>query len=246
MLKFLITQYRFTAMNIMILFWCGYIPLAWGAGFGIDATRVILEQKAGSATVSLRNTSDTPYLVRVSILDDDWKEVKGFNINPSILRMDGGSKSVVRVLYSPYFKLPQDRESVFYFHSTVIASGVEIDELTEINKGSLKVAVGTRVKLFFRPPAIGAPKKETFAKLKFTKDKMIDGLHVENQTPYHVSLLQVSVDDHKIRIPRENHMIVPYGKQTFSVKQKVSAKTKVQWSIINDLGAEVQYKGSID
>lgn len=236
---------RFVAVYVIFLFFYGYVPLARAAGFGIDSTRVILEQQAGSATVYFRNTSDTPYLVRASVLDDKWKEVKGLVINPGIIRMDGDTKSAVRLLYSPSFTLPQDRESVFYLHCTVIASGAELDELPEINKGTLKVAVGTRVKIFFRPPAIAAPKKENYQQLKFTKDSVSGGLHVENPTPYHVSLLRISVDGDGIDIPREYHMIPPFGKQTYSIKENVSHH-KIQWSVINDLGAEVVYNGVIE
>lgn len=242
MLNLFVSKCRLMAMRAFILLSCIYMPFAWSSGFGIDTTRVIIEQQAGSANVFLRNTSDTPYLVRAEVLDAAWQPVKGFSVNPGLLRMDADSKSVVRVLHSPIIPLPQDRESVFYLHCTVIASGAEIEQRSELNKAALKVAVGTRIKLFYRPTGIVAPKKDIFAKLVITKQQ--GGLRVDNPTPYNVSLDSLSVDGYKLNLSRELHMIAPFSQQTFTVDRKLPMK-EVTWTIVNDVGGYVSYQGAI-
>lgn len=242
MTSLLIRKCRFIAMRFFLIISSVYIPVGWCAGFGIDATRVILQQRSGTESVSIRNTSETPYLVRSVVLDDEWKPVKGLAVNPSVVRLDANGNAVLRVVYSPEMALPQDRESVFYFHSTVVASGAQAEQPSDLNNGAVKIAMGTRIKLFVRPPGISAPKKETFAKLVISKEG--EGIKVDNPTPYYVTLVGVTVDDHKVEIPRDSHMVAPFGSQTYALSEKLPME-KVVWSIINDVGGEVSYRGAV-
>ncbi|MCT4899205.1 fimbria/pilus periplasmic chaperone, partial [Pseudomonas aeruginosa] len=77
-------------------------------------------------------------------------------------------------------RLPQDRESVFYFNLREIPP-----KSTKTNV--MQLALQTQIKLFYRPKAIVAPKGQVWQeKLVFRKSG--GAVTVDNPTPFYITL----------------------------------------------------------
>ncbi|MGT3194634.1 fimbrial biogenesis chaperone, partial [Yersinia enterocolitica] len=66
-------------------------------------------------------------------------------VTPPVQRLEPGEKSMVRLSSTPEInKLPQDRESLFYFNLREIPPKSE-------KANVLQIALQTKIKLFYRP-----------------------------------------------------------------------------------------------
>ena len=82
---------------------------------------------------------------------------------PPLQRVEPSERSVVRITKTPEAdRLPQDRESVFYFNLREIPP-----KSTKTNV--MQLALQTQIKLFYRPKAIVAPRQVWQEKLVFRK-----------------------------------------------------------------------------
>lgn len=113
------------------------------------------------------------------------------------------------------------------------------DELKD--KNTLQFAMKTQLKLFWRPVSL----KESAAagaweKLRFSRQG--SQLTAKNPTPFHVSLLELSVGGKRVKpladssVPESLSMTIPpFGEQIFSIP--AAAVGDVSWAAVNDYGA---------
>ncbi|WP_261464239.1 fimbrial biogenesis chaperone [Serratia marcescens] len=228
--------------ELIVLSLCCYSYASWGAGFGINATRIIYHEQAPAAQVSLRNTLvDTAYLVQATVVDNSGLPVKDFAVLPPLFRLNPGSDSSVRIVYQPLTGLREDRESVFYFKTVAIPNTNPLTRDGRMMTGQLKMAVGNRIKLFYRPKGIVDPSKDTFRKLTFSR--VPAGIKVNNPTPYNVTLSTMSVDGSAVSIVRTKSMISPFSSEVYL--SSTPGKKTVKWGVINDLGGVDEYSGVV-
>ncbi|HEN3479995.1 TPA: molecular chaperone [Yersinia enterocolitica] len=99
--------------------------------------------------------------------------------------------------------LPNDRESVF----SVNVMGILTEDKYQ-NGGSIKIAVNTRIKLFYRPEKIN-DKKRVSNLFKDLKIKRFNGgIEVENPTPYFATLDKIKVNGRLIK--DGDYMVSPF------------------------------------
>ncbi|HFT7131111.1 TPA: fimbria/pilus periplasmic chaperone [Klebsiella aerogenes] len=155
------------------------------AAVTLDRTRIIFEGNQSSINVTIRNdNSALPYLAQ-SWLENAAEQKLDMGpiiATPPIQRMEPKSSSLVRLSTSPEIaKLPQDKESLFYYNLREIPP-----KSSEV--GVLQIALQSRVKLFYRPESIVAESKTDWIK-KITLTQKTSGYILENPTPFYLTVI---------------------------------------------------------
>ncbi|WP_369308852.1 fimbria/pilus periplasmic chaperone [Providencia rettgeri] len=160
------------------------------AAIALDRTRVIFN--GGDKTISLNiknENKELPYLAQGWIEDIDGNKIESpLVVLPPVQRVEAGESSQVKIQSLPDVnKLPQDRESVFYFN---------LREIPPRSKEAnvLQIALQTRIKLFYRPKGLYATRTdlENPWQEKITLTRKGDAYEVTNPTAYFVTIVDAS------------------------------------------------------
>ncbi|EHB7665900.1 molecular chaperone [Escherichia coli] len=202
---------------------------AGDAAISLDRTRIIYNGDAKSISLNIVNENNQlPYLAQSWLENDkhDKITVGPLVVTPPVQRMDAGMKSQLRVMATPDInKLPQDRESLFYFNLREIPPKSE-------KANVLQIALQTQVKLFYRPTAIkAAPNKVWQDQLVLTPEA--DGFRITNPTPYYITIIGFGPTRKEAENGKfETVMVAP--KSNLHVK---ALRTSTPWlTFINDYG----------
>ena len=160
------------------------VPAAQAA-ISLDRTRVIFNGGEKSMTLNIANDNkQLPYLAQAWVENEKKEKITTGPLiaTPPVQRLEPGSKSMVRLTSTPDInRLPQDRESLFYF------SLREIPPKSD-KANVLQIALQTKIKLFYRPESIKA-KPNAVWQDQLVLNKTSGGYRIENQTPYYVTVL---------------------------------------------------------
>ena len=166
------------------------------AAVALDRTRVIFEGNQKSMSVNVRNdNANLPYLAQSWVEDADGHKIQSpLMALPPLQRLEPGAKSLVKIQLAPgaEAKLPQDRESLFYFNLREIPPKSQ-------KANVLQLALQTRVKMFYRPASLvqKGVGSETAWQEQLTLTRQGDRYQVTNPTPYYVTLVADGKTDMK-------------------------------------------------
>jgi fimbrial chaperone protein len=205
------------------------------AGIVVGATRVIYQEPAREASVSIKDVDTEPFVVQAWIDTGKTHDKAPFFITPPLSRLDPGKQNMLRVMRTSQ-SVPTDRESMF---------GLNVKEIpaTPREKNVLQIAVHTRIKLFYRPASLPGSAVDAPQKLDWHLESGADGkgntLSIHNPTPYYVTFATL----HAGREPAENvdiEYVAPFSdaKQPLD-KQGNRSPLDITFSTINDFGAIV-------
>lgn len=158
------------------------------AAVALDRTRVIFDGNEKSMSVNVHNDNTSlPYLAQSWVEDADGHKIQSpLMALPPLQRLEPGAKSLVKIQLAPgaAAKLPQDRESLFYFNLREIPPKSQ-------KANVLQLALQTRVKLFYRPALLVHKDvgSETPWQEKLTLTRQGDRYQVNNPTPYFITLV---------------------------------------------------------
>ncbi len=229
-----------TGMFLVLMGWSSVVS----AGVTIAGTRIIFAEGEREATVRTINRGQTPVLVQVwvddgSKNDDINKMVVPFTVTPPVYRIDQGKGQSVRLIYNG-MKLPDDRESVYWFNL------LEIPAINEKHqqKDRLELAFRTRIKIFYRPAALRLDSTANIEKLRWTvKGTGNSGkIVVHNPTPYYFNFGSMLARAGETTSPLTNGMIAPYSEAEFvpSGKQGLPQNLRfIDFELLNDYGSAV-------
>lgn len=211
-----------------------YVPTG-KAGVMLNGTRIILNADDRNASTIVTNLTKSDYAVQVWVNDeeDDSTSFSPFIAMPALFKVRSGEEQVVRIIKTPG-ELPSDRESVFYFNAQ------EIPVHSKYENNTLKVAVRTRVKVFYRPKnlpgqAIDAPEQLTWTIVDTVSGSV---LRVNNPTPYHVTFIGIRVLEGTTSTElKDADMVAPNSSLDLPLGRLVKvSKLAVEFSFINDYG----------
>ncbi|MFY3288928.1 fimbria/pilus periplasmic chaperone [Achromobacter xylosoxidans] len=190
--------------------------LAWGlcaqAAVNVDRTRIIMGGNQKSVSVVLSNEShDTPYLAQAWIEDADGKTISDLVALPPLQRIDGGKKAQVRIMRANdafTARLPQDRETLFYFNVREIPP-----EPPKTDGNILQLTTQSRLKLLLRPAALGKS-DEVNPERSLQIQARGNSLTLKNPTPYYVTVIWLGRDV-KQPLPGFDNapMLAPFSEQ---------------------------------
>jgi len=219
---------------------CASLTLLWplpqaSAGIMLNGTRIILNADERSASTIVSNLTSSDYAVQTWVNDaaDSKDRLSPFIAMPALFKVRAGEEQVVRIIKTPG-QLPEDRESVFYFNAQ------EIPVLQQQQENALKVAVRTRVKLFYRPGNLPGSAQQAPGQLSWKLLKQPSGtvLRVTNPSAYHVTFIGIRVMEGGNAIELQDvDMVAPKSSQDYPLNHRFKSGTAtVEFSIINDYG----------
>lgn len=199
------------------------------AAVSLDRTRVIFNGGEKSMTLNIANDNkQLPYLAQAWIDNDKQEKITAGPIiaTPPVQRLEPGAKSMVRLSTTPDIsKLPQDRESLFYFNLREIPPRSD-------KANVLQIALQTKVKLFYRPQSIEAKPNEVWQDQLLLK-KVSGGYRIENPTPYYVTVIGLGGSENQAKLGKfEAVMLAPKSDGVV----KTDSYNTPYLSYINDYG----------
>ena len=211
------------------------LGLQWpaGAGVSLGGTRVILGEKDREASIPVKNTGTSPYVVQAWIDAGEGKNKTPLLVTPPLSRLDPGMENILRIMRVAG-ELPADRESVFWLNVK------EIPEKSN-EENVLQIAVRSRIKLFYRPSKLVGKSNESRGQLKWAVSAGAEGqgavLKVGNPTPYHVTFAALSINSGQQLINAD--MLLPFSETTYPLSAvKTPQAIQVNFTTINDYGGE--------
>lgn len=211
------------------------LGLQWPAGAGVTlgGTRVILGEKDREASIPVKNTGTSPYVVQAWIDAGEGRNKTPLLVTPPLSRLDPGMENILRILRVGG-ELPADRESVFWLNVKEIP-----EKPTEENV--LQIAVRSRIKLFYRPAKLAGKQEEARTRLTWAVGPGASGqgavLKVGNPTAYHVTFTALNVNDGQQQINAD--MVPPFGEMAYPLTAiKAPQPVQVRFTTLNDYGAE--------
>ena len=203
------------------------------AGVQVGGTRLVYDGAKREASISVKNTEATPYVVQTWMDDGDEKNGRNvpFSITPPIFRLDAGKESLLRIQYAGQ-GLPADRESVLWLNVQEIPPAPEKENV-------LQIAVRTRIKLFYRPKGLRGDPAQAAGQLRWQvrQEQGRAVLVVDNPSLYSVSLASVALAGTEINA----QMVMPMAHLSLPLpaESKVVAggQYEVAYTYINDFGA---------
>lgn len=197
----------------------------------LDRTRIIFPGTEKSINVTISNDNPEEAYLAQSWIEDlqGNKLTKGAILaTPPLQRVEPNSNSLVRLSTTPELgKLPQDRESVFYFNLREVPP-----KSTDGN--TLQIALQSRVKLFYRPAGILSESETKWAH-KITLIKTAKGYRINNTTPFNLTVIGLGKSKAASEQNAFNVVMVP-PKSTHDVESPLLATPYLTY--INDYGGK--------
>ncbi|QNK69828.1 molecular chaperone [Variovorax sp. PAMC26660] len=211
------------------------LGLQWPAGAGVmlGGTRVILGEKDREASIPVKNTGTSPYVVQTWIDAGEGKNKTPLLVTPPLSRLDPGMENILRIMRVAG-DLPADRESVFWLNVK------EIPEKAK-DENVLQIAVRSRIKLFYRPSKLVGKPEESRAQLTWAVSAGAQGqgavLKVGNPTAYNVTFTALNINSGQQLINAD--MVPPFGEMSYPLTAvKAPQAVQVNFTTLNDYGGE--------
>lgn len=212
---------------------------SWPAAAGVllGGTRVILQEKDREASIPLKNTGNSPYVVQTWIDAGEGKNKTPLLVTPPLSRLDAGMENILRIV-RVQGGLPADRESVFWLNVK------EIPEKSA-EENVLQIAVRTRIKVFYRPSGLPGKSFEAKDQLQWAVGAGDKGqgtvLKVGNPSAYHVTFTALKINGDQQVISAD--MIAPLGQSSYPLTVlKSPQEVEVVFTTLNDYGGETPEK----
>lgn len=240
------------ALGAVVVAFCLLAPSAH-ASVVIAGTRVVFHADQGEATVRLSNDDTRPALVEAWVDAGDLGATPNtahtpFLITPPLFRMNAQQDQSLRIIHVQGKKpLPADRESLFWLNVLEIPPK---PTGKAAHQNSLRFAIRTRIKLFYRPAHLSISRVKAASKLTWTAKAGPHGvtLTAHNPTPYYITFSKVTVKTHGKAHDAKTDMIAPFGTLALTVPgldDVPSAGRSVIFYTLNDYGVAVKHHGAI-
>ncbi|MEX9822040.1 fimbrial biogenesis chaperone [Providencia vermicola] len=200
--------------------------LAQSGGISLGQTRVIFSPEDKSQSISVINSSIRSYLVQSRVqTEPNTMTVAPFIVTPPLFTLKGDSRQILRIL--PQNNLfPTDRESLFYLSISAIPA---LDGPV-VEQDRLSVGLRFVLKLFYRPAGLTLLPEEAPCQLTFKR--VIQGVQINNPTPYYQTLATLTSNGRALEIDRKLSMVAPRSSQTLPVE----ISHQVSWQTVTDYG----------
>jgi len=207
--------------------------LAANASVMLGGTRVIMNEKDRQASIPLKNTGTSPYVVQTWIDAGEGKNKVPLLVTPPLSRLDPGAENILRIVRISG-DLASDRETVFWLNVK------EIPEKSD-QPNVLQVAVRTRIKVFYRPAGLAAKPEQASSQVTLSVVPGPDGkgaaLRVNNPSAYNLTFTGFKINGSKEQT--KAGMVLPFSTSDFALTSISSPQPlEVSYTTINDYGGE--------
>ncbi|HHQ2636228.1 TPA: fimbrial biogenesis chaperone [Pseudomonas aeruginosa] len=201
------------------------------ADITLGATRLIFKAPAKEASLSIQNLGPEERLVQ-SWLDPEDPESKSappFAISPTLSKLGGGKKQLLRVLYYGEGAASQ-QESMFWLSIQEIPPKAQ-------SANVLQIALRQKIKVFYRPEGLPGSAIEAPKKLQWRLHKT--GLEVVNPTAFYISLIKANIWTGNSSKLIKLGMLKPNSKKIFPIDSVIPGAhsgAEVDFESVNDYG----------
>ncbi|AMP15572.1 molecular chaperone [Collimonas pratensis] len=207
--------------------------LAANASVMLGGTRVVLNEKDRQASIPLKNTGASPYVVQTWIDAGEGKNKVPLLVTPPLSRLDPGAENILRIVRISG-DLPSDRETVFWLNVKEIP-----EKSDQVNV--LQVAVRTRIKIFYRPAGLTGKPDEARSLVTLAVVPGQDGkgaaLRVSNPSAYNLTFTGFKINGNKEQTKAS--MVLPFSSSDFPLTSISTPQAlDVSYTTINDYGGE--------
>lgn len=186
----------------------------------IGSSRIVYNENQPSATISVRNKSDIPYLISVNITEycgegnrcsstEDFMASPGFRV----IRPDENFPFRVVKLTDT---LPADRESLYLVEFKLVPSEAKLTN-EELDSSRLTFVLAGSLKLFWRPNVLadtpGVLKVRDMLAAVCTKRD----LQIQNRSAYWGTFAVLDVNGHSVLSDGPRPMIAPFSVRQFEL-----------------------------
>lgn len=199
------------------------------AGVVVGGTRFVFPATREALTVSLTNTSKEPWLINSKInLATRWPGGSNYRgpipllPAPPLFLLQPGATGTLRLMKTGE-TMPADRENLFELSIASVPSG-------RVENQSVKVAMRSVFKLFWRPQGLPGDPLEAWQQLTLTMTSQ--GVQLHNPTPYYINLTQVAVNG----VPVNDAGVVAPKSQRQTDWCHAASRCQISWRSINDYG----------
>ena len=203
-------------------------------GVSLDRTRLVITNGETSGSIGVNNKNPTSMVVTSWVVDLEGKVSDSFVVSPSIFQLGAykTGKTSIRLVD----RLPSDRESVFLLKVNTAQAG-------ESNKNSLKVAIGQKIKVFYRPKGLAGDANYAARNLIWSFDKNI--VRVDNPTALSVSVSDLILDGNTDRIA---DMVLPFSSKSWKIDDVKSNALQKSFTFVDEYGGfkEIPIKPKAD
>jgi P pilus assembly chaperone PapD len=202
-----------------------------------DKTRIVFNASDKSVSVRLTNQSKTePYLAQSWIEDANGKKTRNdISPLPPMVRIEPTEQVQVRLMgQATLARLPQDRETLFYYNMREIPPRAQ-------EKNVMQIAMQSRLKLFYRPKAIELKEGQIVPLEKITVSRTAGGLALNNPTPYHITVGYLGTDGKTLMPGASSIMAAPFSTANQNLKNLPS---QFRIGFVGDYGGLEMFKVS--
>lgn len=194
----------------------------------LESTRIIYIEGSNDATITVQNPDPNPYLIQswVGAEDSDAPMADPlFITTPPLFRLDSEQSNTLKIVYMKNkVELAKDKQSVFWLNVKAIPA-------SDPNaSNTLLISINSRIKLFYIPIGLSQADFDlAYKQIKFSVSN--NQLHIENPTPYYVTLSTLSVGNYKFERPE---MLAPQSTYNWNLPKE--ANGKITWNAVNSYG----------
>ncbi|HGG6556554.1 TPA: fimbria/pilus periplasmic chaperone [Salmonella enterica subsp. enterica serovar Typhimurium] len=201
------------------------------AAVNVDRTRIIMNATDKTVAVTLNNDDKgTPFLAQSWVTNADGVRTDALMALPPLQRIDGGQKSQVRIIQVRGIteRLPQDRETLFWFNVRGIPPKSEDNNV-------LQLTMQSQLKLFYRPKAVARSSNDQ-PERKLVAERSSGHLTLQNPTPYYITVAWLGEDrSRQLRGFEQGVMVPPFG--SLPLKASLPVEIRQLWvGYVDDYG----------
>lgn len=224
------------------------------AGVQVEGTRFIYQATQRDISIGLHNLAKgNPVLVQTWVDDgadngDPDHARAPFSLTPPLFRMDAEKSQRLRLVYTGE-SLPKDRESLFWLNVLEVPSQSQAEASGDQN--TLRLAVRSRLKLFFRPEGLEGTPEQAAASVtwRLTEGdvKGVTVLEAHNAGAFFVSLSSVAVGGKNAVVDIGDGILAPGATARFPVVKVAGDQSQpvaVTYTYIDDYGGERKVQGA--
>ncbi|WP_080357252.1 fimbrial biogenesis chaperone [Stenotrophomonas maltophilia] len=206
------------------------------ADIAIQATRLVHQGSDRMVVQRVWNQGDKPSMIQSWTDGGDINrslEARGrlpFFVTPPLFQLEPGRNHDISVRLVDATALPADRESLYWLNILDLPASERAHDTMNI-----AYAVRWRVKLFHRPAGLQGTPDAAPAQLAWS---MHDGgsgmtqLRARNDSPYHVSLRELSVADASIDLLPDSAVILPFSEWSIDMPESLAPKEGMSVSVV--------------
>ncbi len=214
------------------------------AGLTTGKLRYVFQGEKKELVVKLKNTGAVPLLATSTLAFSQGQSLSQtsggatgepipFMLTPSVMKINAGREAQIHIISNHQELLPQDRESLL-----TLSIGERPADLAPDELNLPPSATQSHYRIFYRPEGLHGKSIEAYQQLAMTRDGQ--EVEVANPTPFFVTLLDISVNDHRIAAAG---LIPPFGHKKMAWCPE-GGECRVIWHSVNESGGSTENWGA--